>query len=90
MPRFIWLSLNKQGRSWGLSRGWWWWGGGGVTLCHTKGTYQIGMSTFTPCFSKSDDFFFRMRSERGGELVKGGGGGGGWKGQAYKIATYTN
>ena len=47
--------------------------GGGVTLWHTRGTYQIGMSTSTPCFTKSD-IIFRMSSERGGE------------GQAYKMA----
>ena len=31
-------------------------GGGGVTLCHAQGTYQIGMSTSTPCYTKSDFF----------------------------------
>ena len=28
--------------------------GGGVTLCHTQGTYQFGMSTSRPCFTTSD------------------------------------
>ena len=28
--------------------------GGGVTLCHTQGTYQFGMSTSRPCFTASD------------------------------------
>ena len=28
--------------------------GGGVTLYHTQGTYQIGMSTSRPCFTTSD------------------------------------
>ena len=27
---------------------------GGVTLCHTQGTYQFGMSTSRPCFTTSD------------------------------------
>ena len=31
-------------------------GGGGFTLCHAQGTYQIGMSTSTPCYTKSDFF----------------------------------
>ena len=29
-------------------------GGGGVTLCHTQGTYQFGMSISRPCFTTSD------------------------------------
>ena len=47
--------------------------GGGVTLCHAQGTYQIGMSTSTPCYTKSD--FFLDEQWAWGE------------GQAYKIAT---
>ena len=43
------LKIPVQGHSKDFSRG----GGGGVTLCHTQGTYQIGMSTSTPCFTKS-------------------------------------
>ena len=39
-------------------------GGGGGTLCHAQGTDQIGMSTSTPFYTKSD--FFWMSSERGG------------------------
>ena len=31
-------------------------GGGGVTLCHTQGTFQIGMLTSTRCYTKSDFF----------------------------------
>ena len=50
--------------------------GGGITLHHTQGTYQIGMSTSRRFFTKSD--FFWMSIERKGE------------GQAYKIAAWIN
>ena len=36
----------------------------GATLCHTQCTFQIGMSTTTPCFTKSEIFW--VSSERGG------------------------
>ena len=48
--------------------------GEGVELCHTQGTYQIGMSTSTPWFTTASyKWHFQMSSERG------------VKGQAYKI-----
>ena len=46
---------------------------GVVTLCHTQGTYQIGMSTSRPCFPKSEICFSDEQWAWG-------------EGQAYKIA----
>ena len=40
-------------------------GGGGVTLHHTQGTYQIGMSTSRRFFLTKSDLFW-MSIERGG------------------------
>ena len=39
---------------------------GRVTLSQTYGTYQIGMQTSTPFFTKSDIFFGSVSNERGG------------------------
>ena len=51
-------------------------GGGGFPLCHTQGTYQIGMSTSRRFSTKRDIFFDEQWA---------------WeKGQAYKIAAQIN
>ena len=61
----------------GAGRGLGRWGGGGggagLILCQTQGTYQIGMSTSRPCFTKRDIFFWMSREC-------------GLEGQAYKLA----
>ena len=45
-------------------------GGGGFTLCHTQGTYQIGMSTFRRFFTKRDIFFDEQWAWKEGEAYK--------------------
>ena len=45
-------------------------GGGGFTLCHTQGTYQIGMSTFRRFFTKRDIFFDEQWAWKEGEVYK--------------------
>ena len=42
-------------------------GGRGFTLCHTQGTYQIGMSTSRRFFTKRDIFFYEQWAWEEGE-----------------------